>query len=168
MKWKKIILWAPTVFVALVIGLASVAVLLVRISPWIRHVILAKVERSVADSSGAQVAIGDFKLDLSRFGLDLFEIVAHGREVQSAPPLLHIDHVAVDLELSSVFQGQLHLRNLVIRHPVVHVFMDRFSRSNLPQRKASTGTGTGIATLFNLAIQKCLIDGGEIDRKSVV
>src|SRR5712672_2726286 len=122
MKWKRMILWGPGVFFALVIGLAMIAVLLVKMSPRIRQEILARVERDIAKSSGTQVAIRDFKLDPTRFGLELFEIVVHGREGQSAPPLLQIAHVAVDLNPSSVFQRQVSLRTLVIQHPVVHVF----------------------------------------------
>lgn len=160
MKWMRIILWIPAVFVALVVGLVGIAVLLVQISPWIRRDILGKVERDVAKSSGAHVEIRDFKLDLPRFGLKLFGVVVHGPEGQSATPLLHIEQIVFDIKLSSAFQRQVHLRNLVIHRPVVHVSMARLSGGNLPQPKVDVGAG--MTTIFNLAIQKCIVDGGEV------
>ena len=137
-----------------------VAVLAVKRSPSIRRAILAKVERDASESSGARVAIRDFRLDLSPFGLQLDGIVVRGREPQSAPPLLQIEHVAADIKIDSAFKRQWHLQSLAIHRPVVHVFVDKAGESNLPQPKDNTGDG--ISSIFDLAIQQCLIDGGEI------
>jgi translocation and assembly module TamB len=159
-KWKKIILWTFAVLVALVAGLTIVAVLAVRQSPSVRRSILARVELSILESSGAQVTIRDFRLDLSRLSLQLDGIVARGRGPQSAPPLLQVEQVAADIKLDSVFKRQWHLQDLVIHHPVVHVSVDKSGMTNLPQPSANSGSG--IAPIFDLAIQKCLIDSGEI------
>lgn len=159
MNWKKVVLWTFAVFVALA-GAAVVAVLVVKLSPSVRHRILVKVERNISDSTGAQVEIRDFKLALSRLGLQVDGIVARGRGPQSAPPLLQIEHLAAEIQVDSVFKRQWHLRTLVIHRPVVHVFVDQAGENNLPRPNANAGSGT--ARNFDLAIQKCLLDGGEI------
>src|SRR5437660_8365931 len=105
-KWKKIILWTFAALMAFVVVLAIVAVLAVKQSPSVRRSILARVERSILESSGAQVTIRDFRLDLARLSLQLDGIVARGRGPQSAPPLLQVEQVAADIKLDSVFKRQ--------------------------------------------------------------
>jgi translocation and assembly module TamB len=159
MNWKKKIRWTFAVFVSLAAGLAIVAVLVVKQSPSARRVILTKVERYASESTGAQVEIRDFKLAISPLGLQLEGIVARGRGPESAP-LLQVENVAAEIKLDSVFNRRWHLQNLVVHHPVVHISVNRDGESNLPQPQASGGAG--FETVFDLAIQKCLIDGGEI------
>lgn len=161
MQWKKIVLWTFSVLMALV-GAAAIAVFVVKLSPSVRHLILAKVERHFAESTSAQIEIRDFGLAVFPPGLRLDEIVVRGRSSQSSPPLLQIEHVNVEIKIDSVFKRQWHLRNLVIEHPVVRFVADPAGGSNLPIPRANAGAGNGIATIFDLAIQKCLIDDGEI------
>jgi translocation and assembly module TamB len=166
MNWKKIIVWAFAVLVAMPVGLITIALLAVKLSPTVRREILARVERHVGQASGAQVAIRDFRLDLSGFGLQLEGIVVRKPGPQSAPPLLQIEHVAANIKLDSVFRRQWHLQSLVIDQPVVHVYVDGSGESNLPQGKAGGGTGidstTLDSTIFDLAIEQCQIARGEI------
>lgn len=160
MNWKKIILWALAALVAFPIGLTIVGLLAVKLSPSVRRGILAQVERYVGESTGAQIAIRDFTLDISRFGLQLEGIEARRPGSQSAPPLLRIDQVSAEINVDSVLKRQWNLKNLVIHHPVVHVFVDRAGESNLPPLEANAGGGMG--TIFDLAIEKCMIERGEI------
>src|SRR5258708_15933809 len=160
MNWKKKILWTFAVFAALAAGLAIVAVLVVKQSPSVRRVILTKMQRYASQSTGADVEIRDFKLALSPLGLQLEGIVARGRGPESAPPLLRIEHVAAEIKLDSLFKREWHLQSLVVHHPVVHVLANSGGESNLPHPQANGGAG--LATIFDLAIEKCLVDGPEI------
>jgi translocation and assembly module TamB len=159
MNWKKIILWTFAV-VASLVGLVLVAVLAVKHSPAVRRSILARAERYVTESTGAQVEIRDFKLSLSNLSVQFEGIVAHRPGPSTAPPLLQIERVVAEFKIDSVFKRQWHLQNVVVQHPVVHVSVDRAGNTNLPAPQPSGGAG--IATIFDLAIQKCLIENGEI------
>ncbi|HEY6307835.1 MAG TPA: translocation/assembly module TamB domain-containing protein [Candidatus Angelobacter sp.] len=159
MNWKKIALWTFAV-VASAVGLVLVAVLAVKHIPAVRRGILARAERYITESSGAQVEIRDFTLAVSNLSVQFEGIVARRPGPPTAPPLLQIERVAAELKIDSVFKRQWHLQDLVVQHPVVHVSVDRAGNSNLPTPKA--GGGSGIATIFDLAIQRCRIENGEI------
>lgn len=158
-NWKKILLRTVAVLLALAAGLLIAAVLLVKHSPSVRRIILAKVER-YASESGAQVEIRDFRLDLFSSRVQLEGIVARGRGPQSAPPLLQIEHLIADIKVDSLFKGQWHLQNLAIYHPIVHIVTNDATRENSSQ--SQNDAEAGIAKIFDLAVQKCLIDNGEI------
>lgn len=160
MKWKKLFLLLPALLVLLILTLALSALLLLKTSPRVRQLVLTNVSRRVSQSIGRQVSIGDFRLSLSNFGLQLFDIVVHGRESESAPPLLHIQRLTVDVRLASALRGQLHLPRLVIEHPEVHLSSGSSSETALPEPK-SNATG-GVETVFDLAIEECLIEDGVI------
>jgi translocation and assembly module TamB len=159
-KWKRIIVWAFVVLVVVVVGLPITSLLVVKFSPSARREILARVERNVSRSIGTQVSIRDFKLSLSRRSLQLDGIVVRGRGPQFAPPLLEIERVAVEIKIDSVLGRQWRLQNLLIHHPTVHIFMDKNGEAEESPPQAIPGSG--ISSIFDLAVRKCLIDGGQI------
>lgn len=167
-KWTKIILWSIAGLFVLLIALVVTAVLLVDYNSAIRQRILARVESSVQESTGARLQVRDFNLHLRDLSLDLWGITVHGSEADSNTPLLTTDHMNVGLKILSVLQRKWRVQDVIIDHPVVHVFVNKAGENNLPrpQQKSSSNTN-----LFDLAIQKFVLDKGEVyynDKKSVM
>lgn len=160
MKWKKNILKTLAVIVALTAAFVIFAVLLVKHSPSVRRTILGKVERYAEESTGMQLSIRDFKFDLSSLTLQLEGIEAHGQGAQSMLPLLQVERLAADIKVDSLLRGQWHLQSLTIRHPVIRLSRDNSSGGNSLQPQANPEASIG--KIFDLAVQKCLIDSGEI------
>ena len=160
MNWKKLILWIPALTVLVILTLTLGALLLVKTSPRVRKVILAKVSRHLSQPIGKQVAIGDFRLHLRNFGLEFFEVVVHGREAQSAPPLLHIQRLTVDIHFASALLGQLYLRKLLIDRPVVHISTDSSSKNHPAEPKSEPSRS--VETVFDLAVEECVVKDGVI------
>ena len=134
------------------------AVLLVKYNTGFRQRILAKVAASVEESTGARLQVRDFDLHLSTLSLDLYDITLHGRESNTAEPLLKADHMNVAIKILSLFHATWRLQSLSIDHPVGHVFVDKNGENNLPKPvKQSSNTN-----LFDLAIQQFVLDKGEI------
>lgn len=159
-KWKKIVLWAAAVIVALIAGTAITLVLLLDHSRSFRQDILAKVERSLQESAGAKLEVRDSNLSLSHLRLDLYNVVVHGREADPDRPLLQADHLQVGLTIDSLLHKKWHVRNIVIDHPVVRLTVNKAGENNLPQPpKKSGGSKTNI---FDLAIGDLKLDRGEI------
>ena len=169
MNWRKIILWA----VAAVILLIAVSQ-----SPWpccystalhFGSYLLAKVESSIDESTGARVQVKDFDVKLSSLTLDLYSIVVHGSEPAGSPPLLTADHLGVGVTIDSVLGRKWHFRDAVLDHPVAHLLVNRAGENNLPRPpKKSSGSKTDI---FDLGIRHLLLDRGEIyynDHKSLL
>lgn len=167
MNWKRIILWTCAVIIVLVVGVLLTAVLLLQHSASFRGKILAKVESSVFESTGAQVRVRDFGLHLSNFSLDIYGVVVHGTEPQGAPPLVTADHLNVGVKIDSLLQRKWHFRDIVLDHPVVHAAVNKAGETNLPKpQKQSSG---GKTNLFDLGIRRLVLDRGEIyynDRKT--
>ena len=87
-KWKKIVLWSLAVVVVLLLGTVVTLVLLLDHSEGFRRSILAKVENSIRESTGARLEVRDFNLRLSNLSMDLYNVVVHGREADLSQPLL--------------------------------------------------------------------------------
>ena len=88
--------------VVLVAGVLITAVLLVQHSARTRQLILARLESSIAESTGATVQARDFRVTLSTLSVDLYSIVIHGTEPGNAPPLLQADHLGAGVTIDSV------------------------------------------------------------------
>ena len=169
MNWKKIILWTLATIIVLVIAIGLTAVLLLQHSPKFRSTILAKVEQSVQDSTGARLEVKDFSLRMSALTLDIYGIIVHGTEPAGSAPLVQADHLGVGIAIDSLLGRKWHFRSITLDHPVVQVAVNKAGENNLPRPKQkSSGSSTN---LFDLGIRQALLNRGEIyynDQKSVL
>ncbi|MGE5324565.1 MAG: AsmA family protein, partial [Actinomycetota bacterium] len=167
MNWKKIILWSVAVALVLVAGTVITPVLLLKYNHGFRGYLLAKVENAVYSSTGARLQIRDFNLNLSSLSVDLYNVVVHGTETPSQPPLLTADHLNADLAVDSVLQPKWHFQEITIDHPVLHLTVDKSGQNNLPKPKSSNSNTK--TNLFDLGIRHFVLDRGAAyfnDRKT--
>ncbi len=163
MKWEKIIRWsliAVVVFVVLLTG----AVLFLKTSRF-RQYVLRKVEHDAAQSIGGRVQIGSLDLQLAPLTVTLRNIVIHGTEAASDPPLLRMDSLTVGIGVRSLLHREINLSQLQIQHPVVHVSLSPAGTNNLPQSPPSQSQ----TNVFDLAIAHFALTDGVIvynDRKT--
>lgn len=160
-KRKKIVLWTLAVIVAVIVGSAVTLVLLLDHSEGFRRNILAKVENSLQESTGAKLEVGDFRLSLSHLTLDLYNVVVRGREADPSKPLLKADHMAVGLTIDSVMGRKFHVRDIILDHPVARLQVNKAGETNLPQppKKSTSSSSTNV---FDLAIGELKVNRGEI------
>ncbi len=160
-KWQKIVLWVTLASTVLGVGAVVLLVLLLDHSQSLRHDILARVEKSVQESTGARLEVRDFNLRLSDLSLDLYNVVVHGREADPGRPLLAADHLQAGLTIDSLLHRKWHVRNIAIDHPVVRFAVNKAGENNLPQppKKSQSSSQTNI---FQLAIGDLKLDRGEI------
>ena len=167
-KWIKIVGWSIAGLLALVLLVVVTGVLLLEHSPSFRQRILAKVAASVQESTGARLEVKDFHVHLRGPSLDLYGITVHGSEANRNQPLLTTDHINIGIEILSFLQRKWRVQDIIIDHPVVHVFVNKKGENNLPKSKQQSSSNTNI---FDLAIQKFVLDRGEVyynDKKSVL
>jgi translocation and assembly module TamB len=159
-KWKKIILWSVAAIIVLLVAAVVTLVLLLDHSEGFRHSILAKVENSVHESTGARLEVGDFHLKLSNLSLDLYNVVVHGTEADPSRPLMAVDHLQVGLTIDSLLHRKWHVRDIIVDHPVVRLAVNKAGENNLPKsEKKSTSSNTNV---FDLAIRELRLNNGEI------
>src|SRR5215467_10977312 len=167
-KWIKIIGWSLAGLLALVLLVVVTGVLLIEHNPAFRQRILAKVAASVQESTGARLEVKDFHVHLRDLSLDIYGITVHGSETNPNQPLLTTDHINVGIKILSLLHGKYRLEDIIIDHPVVHVFVNKRGENNLPKSKQQSSSNTNI---FDLAIQKFVLDKGEVyynDKKSAL
>ncbi|MFL6385934.1 MAG: translocation/assembly module TamB domain-containing protein [Terriglobales bacterium] len=159
-KWKKIVLWAVAAVLVLLVGGVVTLVLLLDHNEGFRHSILAKVEKSVRESTGARLEVRDFNLRLPNLSLDLYNVVVHGTEPDPNQPLMAVDHLQVGLTIDSLLHRKWHVRDIIVDHPVVRMAVNKAGENNLPKpEKKSTSSNTNI---FDLAIRELRLNNGEI------
>jgi translocation and assembly module TamB len=160
-KWKKIILWSLAAIIVLLVGTVVTLVLLLDHNEGFRHSILAKVENSVRESTGARLEVRDFNLRLSNLSLDLYNVVVHGTESDASKPLMAVDHLQVGLTIDSLLNRKWHVRDIIVDHPVVRMAVNKAGENNLPKpEKKSTSSST--TNVFDLAIRELRLNNGEI------
>lgn len=157
---KRISIWVCASVITLGAVVAICAVLLVKESTSFRQGLLAKVERDIYEATGARVAVRDFSLDFLPLNLDLYGVVVRGNEPQFGEPLLHADHVGAGIEVRSLRGRRWSLRDLVVDHPVVHLFVDQAGQSNLPQPQSGIRRK---ATVFDLAVRELRLRDAKVD-----
>lgn len=159
-KWKKIVLWSLAAIIVLLLGGLVTLVFLLDHNEGFRHSILAKVEKSVQESTGARLEVRDFKLRMSNLSLDLYNVVVHGTESDPSQPLAAVDHLQVGLTIDSLLNKKWHVRDIIVDHPVVRMAVNKAGENNLPKpEKKSTGSSTNV---FDLAIRELRLNNGEI------
>ncbi len=165
---KKIISWTAAAILVLIVSAGITLVLLLQHSESFRQSILARVERSLHESTGAQITIRDFHIRLSDLSMDIYGLIVRGRETDPSKPLLQTDHIRAGIRIDSFFRRTWHLTSVVINHPVAHVFINKAGETNLPQPEKKSSSSTSI---FDLAIRQFALDRGEIylnDKKNAL
>ncbi len=160
-KWKKIILWSLAAIIVLLVGTLVTLVLLLDHNEGFRHSILAKVENSVRESTGARLELRDFNLRLSNLSLDLYNVVVHGTESDPSQPLMAVNHLQVGLTIDSLLNRKWHVRDIIVDHPVARLTVNKAGENNLPkpEKKNPSSSNTNV---FDLAIRELRLNNGEI------
>ena len=159
-KWKKIVLWSLAATLVLLMVTVVTLVFLLDHNEGFRHSILAKVENSVRESTGARLEVRDFRLRLSNLSLDLYNVVVQGTEADPSKPLMAVDHLQVGLTIDSLLNKKWHVRDIIVDHPVVRMAVNKAGENNLPKpEKQSTSSSTNV---FDLAIGELRLNNGEI------
>ncbi|MBZ5534933.1 MAG: translocation/assembly module TamB domain-containing protein [Acidobacteriia bacterium] len=123
--------------------------------------VLAKLIEKTAGATGGRVEIGDFAFHWFPLRADIYRLVIHGTEANPAGPLFASDHLGVGLRIISVFESKVDLKELVIDHPVIHLFVDPSGHSNIP-RPQGTQEGQAPVNVFDFAIKHFHLQGGEL------
>ncbi|MCU1254764.1 MAG: hypothetical protein JWM83_1063, partial [Candidatus Angelobacter sp.] len=160
-KWKKVVLWSLAAIIVLLVGTVVTLVLLLDHNEGFRRSILAKVENSIRESTGARLEVRDFNLRLSNLSMDLYNVVVHGAEADPNQPLLSVDHLQVGLTIDSLLNRKWHVRDIIVDHPVARMSVNKAGENNLPkpEKKSTSSSNTNV---FDLAIRELRLNNGEI------
>jgi translocation and assembly module TamB len=160
MRWKKILGWTLVVFVALIV-IGVVGGYFYLKSNAFHQFAIRKIVEQADEATGGHAQIRAFDFNLSTLTADLYDVVVRGSESPGAPALLRVDKLTVGLKIQSVLHHKIHLSELLIEHPVVHLQVDREGKSNIPQAPPSQSSSH--TNVFELAVGHVALTRGEID-----
>lgn len=158
-RWKKILGWTAGVLVLLlVVTLIGMAFLLR--SATFHDYVLKKVEAQATDALNTPVHLQNFVLRLSNLTLDLYGLSVEGTGPGAGRPLLLVDHVNFNVNVTSFLRRQWYVNNITVDHPVVKVMVTKSGENNLPTPKQ--GNSKSNSNVFDLGVRHALLDRGEI------
>jgi translocation and assembly module TamB len=161
--------WIGASLVALLV-LVVVTVIVLLHNPSFQGYILKVAQQKASQAVGSKVQAKSFALRWRGVSptVELYDVVVHGAAPYPDPPLLCVDHMGLQVTISSLLHRTWYLSDVRIDHPVVRVFVDSRGVDNLPQTKTNSQSHTSV---FDLGVRHLLLDRGEIyynNRKSVL
>lgn len=165
-NWRKIVGWTAVVIGGLALLLVIAAVVILH-NPAFERYLIAKVEQSAQESTGARVEIQKLQIHVKTLSADIYGLTLHGTEPVGAKPLLQVTHARIGLKIISILRHKVELSDLLIDHPEINLAVDKQGHSNLPQPPPSQSKN-GSTNIFDLAVGHVLLNEGlinAIDRK---
>ena len=159
MAWKRKLGWIAISLVAFVVVLVIAGYVVFRTQRFHDYV-LAKLQQQASEATGEQVRIQNFALRLSSLTADAYGITIRGSEQKSRPPLVQADQLMVRLKIVSLLRKKVDLNEIILRHPVVNLLVNKDGTTNLPTAPKSKSNGS--TSPFDLGIQHVLLSNGEI------
>lgn len=166
-KWKHIFGWIAAGLSALLIVVIVVGYFVLQSSSF-ENWALAKVIQKTEVATGAQVTAGPLKINPRHLTATLLNLTLHGEENSVQKPLLSVDALTLGISGSSLLHGHLSLSELLIEHPIVHLYMNATGHSNFPTPPAPKQSSSSFS-LFKTTIAHAVLNRGEIyynDQKS--
>ena len=169
-RWKRWVGWGITV-VAIIFLLASSAVLLLLHSSKFHSYVLRLAVAKASASLGTTVSVRDFGIHWYGISptIDLYDVAVQGRYVEPTREVLQVDHIQAEIRVTSLLSRTWYANEIVVTHPVVHIFVDKKGNNNLPTpQKSGKGRNTDI---FDLGVRRVKVSNGEVyynDQRNVL
>jgi translocation and assembly module TamB len=160
-NWRKIVGWTAVVIGALVL-LVVLAIIVILPNPAFQRYLIAKIEQSTQESTGARVEIQNLQIHVKTLSADVYGLIVHGTEPPGAKPLLEVPHARIGLKILSILKRKVNLSELLVDRPAVNLIVDKEGHSNLPQPPPSQNKG-GSTNVFDLAVGHVLLTDGVIN-----
>src|ERR1700730_23334 len=159
MTWKRKLGWIVMNLIGFAVLLGVAGYFAVG-SQRFHNYVLVEVQEQASEATGGEVRIQNFALHLSTLTADVYGITIRGREPKSEAPLVQADQLMVRLKIISLLRKKIDLKEIVVRHPVVNLLVERDGSTNLPAPPKSNRNSS--TNLFDLGIQHVLLSHGEI------
>ena len=140
---------------------AAVSVFIVVKTSWFGDYVQRTIVSSIEDSTGGRVEIGSFAFDESHLRATIRNLVIHGTEPSTAPPLVSIARIEVDLRLLTTLRRAWDISFIGIDQPRVNVSLQADGRTNIPTpRHKDTSNDSALETVIDLAVDRLDVSNG--------
>lgn len=160
-RWKRVVLWTLGGIAVLILLVVAAVVFLLHSSRFHSYALRTAQEKATA-ALGSEVQAQNFGLRFHGVSptLDLYNVVIHGSGAHPNPPLLQVDHLVAQVHVSSLINRSYYVNDIVIDHPVVHLYVDKSGNSNIPKPQSSGKKSN--TDVFDLGIRHVSLTNGEV------
>ena len=111
--------------------------------------------------TGGTVELHQFHFNPWGLQATLGDLTIHGREASGQPPFFHVDRLAVQLRVDSVWQHKISVGDVEIVHPAIYVRVAADGSSNVPAPAPPRTPSRPIRErIFDLVIRKLRVEDG--------
>ncbi len=145
----------------LLIALSLVGLFLWLSSSTFEQLARRRLISQIEEATGGRVELAAFHWKPLSFNAEMDDLIIHGSESSIEDPYVRIERLHADFTVFGLFTPRIHLRNLVIEKPSVHLLMYDDGSTNIPTpRRTHDSDKTSLDEIFNLAIGHILINNG--------
>jgi uncharacterized protein YhdP len=130
-KLRRIVLWTLAGLAALVLVAAIAGVLIVR-SDRFHQYIQRRIVEEAERATGGRVELGGYSLDWHNLTAQVQQLVIHGKESATEPPLLQVGSATLGLRIISVLETKIDLASLRIERPQAYFVVYPDGSTNFP------------------------------------
>ncbi|MGH9694650.1 MAG: AsmA family protein, partial [Bryobacteraceae bacterium] len=132
MKRPSRILLAAGIVFGGILAIAALGTWWILQSTWLRETVRQKIISEIERSTGGQVELGDFQYDWRTLTADFSNLVVHGTEPRTLPPLLRVESGRITLRIVSLLTRDVHIASLTVEHPEIHLLVRADGTTNIP------------------------------------
>src|SRR5450432_703148 len=130
----KIALWTGGAVLLLLMAVVLGGIYIAQ-SGWFREQVRVRIVAEMERATGGRVEIGKFKLDWHTLTAELDDVVLHGTEPASVPPLLRVKTLVVGLKIVSLTKKDFDIALLRIDEPKADLLIAADGTTNVPNPK---------------------------------
>jgi translocation and assembly module TamB len=155
--WLEHLIWVVSIWFALGIALAVIAVGSGLANPLLRRILISELESLTGGKVEVRTAsFGWFSLNATVRGL-----VIHGQEPQTTEPLLTVEQARIGLRIDSFWGRKVSLNDLILISPRIHIRVEKDGTNNLPTLKRKSISSEPLQeTLLKLRIRHVEVTDG--------
>ena len=130
-------------------------------STWLRDTVRTRIVSELERTTGGQVELGEFQYDWRTLTAEFRNLVVHGSEPPSQPPLLHVASARITLKIISLVERDVDIASLVIERPEVHLLARADGTTNIPApRFPQTNRKSPMEELLDLKVRRFALSNG--------
>jgi translocation and assembly module TamB len=124
-----------------------------------RHRLIAQIE----EATGGKVEIAAFHWHLLGLDAEADDLIIHGLEPSTEDPYVRIARLHASFTIFGLFTPRIHLRQLEITRPAIHLLFNMDGSTNVPKPKRThEADKTSLDEIFNLKVGHILVTDGVI------
>lgn len=134
-------------------------------SDWLREKVRIRIVTELETATGGEVTIGKFKFDWKTLTAELDDVIIHGTEPRTGPPLLRVRTLVMGLKIISLAKRDFDIAFLRAEEPKVYLLVGANGSTNVPNPKVpQTKSNKGpVETILDLKVGEFAINHGQAD-----